>query len=408
MMKYIELFAGIGGFRMALDKAGHECVWSNDIDRDAIRIYNNYYGEKNEPTDIRFVREQDIPEHDLIVGGFPCQSFSLAGRRKGFEDTRGTLFFEIIRIAKFHRTRYLLLENVKGLLSHDEGRTFRTILTALDELGYDAEWQVLNSKHFGVAQNRERVFIVGVLRAGRGSGQQILPIGESSKRIDESTRKRTQTDISPTIDCRVGSLTHRSPYVVESNQPQINVIGELDNTIWKNRHESARRIYSSNGLAPTLPTCTGGGICPKIAIPVLTPDRPEKRQNGRRFKEDGDDMFTLTSQDRHGVMVYDDYNSKIRKDNLCGTITTNIGSKTERNGQKIITTQQDLRIRRLTPKECYRLQGFCPRLPDGSFDDTFYDKAREVVSDIHIYKTAGNAVTVNVIEAIIKKMDDVK
>ena len=214
-MKYIELFAGIGGFGLALNRLGHECVYANEWDKYAAQIYNRrfsdnrYFGEEKtegelstertsvesessessvnsrKPTpvlcdtrDIRTVPTSEIPNHDLLVAGFPCQAFSIAGKRRGFNDTRGTLFFEIARILKDKQPKFFILENVKGLLSHDNGNTFKTIISTLTELGYDLQWQVLNSKNFGVPQNRERVFIVGHIR-----GQprpQVFPITKIS------------------------------------------------------------------------------------------------------------------------------------------------------------------------------------------------------------------------------------
>ena len=164
-IRYIDLFSGVGGFRRGLElSGGYRCVWSNDIDKYANRVYAARFGETNHHTgDIRRVNEEDIPDHDLVCAGFPCQAFSAAGKRQGFRDTRGTLFYEICRIAESKRPRVLLLENVKGLLSHDGGRTFATILNSLEELGYWWEYQVLNSKHFGVPQSRERVYIIGHL-----------------------------------------------------------------------------------------------------------------------------------------------------------------------------------------------------------------------------------------------------
>lgn len=159
-MTYASLFTGIGGFDLALNKLGHTAVYANDIDRDCKRIYDSRFRHKLDTTDITTVNAEDIPYHDILVGGFPCQAFSVAGHRKGFEDTRGTLFFDVARIVKAKRPAYLFLENVKGLLSHDMGRTFEVILRTLDELGYDAQWQVLNSKYW-TSQHRERIFIVG-------------------------------------------------------------------------------------------------------------------------------------------------------------------------------------------------------------------------------------------------------
>lgn len=164
-MRAIELFSGVGGFRIGLERVGHQVIWANEWDKFACDVYDyNFRAGRIVRGDIRAIDAASIPAHDLIVGGFPCQAFSVAGKRRGFEDTRGTLFYEIARIAAYHRTPYLLLENVKGLLSHDEGRTFGTILKALDDLGYDVQWQVINSKDHGVPQNRERVILICNLR----------------------------------------------------------------------------------------------------------------------------------------------------------------------------------------------------------------------------------------------------
>jgi DNA (cytosine-5)-methyltransferase 1 len=172
-MKYLSLFSGIGGFELGIGDKG-ECVGYSEKDKYAIQVYSRHFDHRNYG-DITKINEKALPDFDLIVGGFPCQAFSIAGKRHGFQDTRGTLFFDIARIAREKQPRLLLLENVKGLLSHDEGRTFLTILCTLDELGYDCQWQVLNSKDFGVPQNRERVFIIGHLRGTRRP--EVFPIG---------------------------------------------------------------------------------------------------------------------------------------------------------------------------------------------------------------------------------------
>jgi DNA (cytosine-5)-methyltransferase 1 len=180
-MRFIELFAGVGGFRYGLEKTtGYQCVYANEWDKYSASIYRYHWNDGTlHECDIRTVDPVELPGHDLIVGGFPCQAFSIAGKRAGFTDTRGALFFEICRIARTCRTKYLLLENVKGLLNHEGGATFQTIISTLDELGYDCQWQVLNSKNFGVPQNRERVFISANLRTA--SRPQVFPIRADGK-----------------------------------------------------------------------------------------------------------------------------------------------------------------------------------------------------------------------------------
>lgn len=182
MTTFYDLFCGIGGFRLGLERAGYSCVGSCEIDKSARTIYERHFGEEPD-LDAFKLDVGAMPDFDILCGGFPCQAFSLAGKRLGFEDTRGTLFFEIARIARQKRPSLLFLENVEGLLFHDEGRTFGTILLALDELGYDAEWQVMHGSDF-LPQRRERVFIIGHLR-DRGA-RQIFPLGTPEKENTES------------------------------------------------------------------------------------------------------------------------------------------------------------------------------------------------------------------------------
>lgn len=173
-MRFVDLFSGMGGFRLALESTRNSCVFSADFDRHACETYEKNFGTF--PLgDVSKIDEREIPSHDLLTAGFPCQPFSIAGYRRGFEDTRGTLFFDVLRILRHHRPSSFILENVRGLISHDAGRTFGTILNSLaeevnglpnasrsrDNLGYFVFWKILNAKDFGVPQNRERVFIVG-------------------------------------------------------------------------------------------------------------------------------------------------------------------------------------------------------------------------------------------------------
>lgn len=173
-MKFIDLFSGIGGFRIALERLGNDCVFSADFDENACATYEMNFGDFPQ-VDITTLRTEDIPEHEILCAGFPCQPFSIAGFRKGFEDTRGTLFFDLLRVIRAHQPKIFVLENVKGLVNHDGGKTFEHMLQCLaetvngskketktiDNLGYHVFWAVLNSSSYGVPQNRERVFIVG-------------------------------------------------------------------------------------------------------------------------------------------------------------------------------------------------------------------------------------------------------
>lgn len=396
-MKFLDLFAGIGGFRLGMESAGHKCIGFCEIDKFARISYKAIHDTTGEVEmhDITTISDEfirGIGSVDVICGGFPCQAFSIAGKRKGFEDTRGTLFFEIARFASILRPRYLFLENVKGLLNHEGGATFETILRALDELGYDVEWQVLNSKDY-VPQNRERVFIIGHLRGertrkvfplerknGTTAKNNIKPINNSKKtrellNFDSTNRFYDVNGISPCLNTMQGG----------DREPKIAVVGNVN----PSGSGMNGQVYSSNGLAPTLTTNKGEGA--KIAIPVLTPNRVEKRQNGRRFKDDGEEMFTLTAQDKHGVAII----QKSRGYNDGGiykvapTVTSN--SWHENNFLK-----DSIRIRKLTPRECWRLQGF----PDWAFD-----KAKEVNSDSQLYKQAGNSVTVPVIADIASRLE---
>ena len=417
-MKFLDLFAGIGGFRLGMESAGHECVGFCEIDKFARASYKAIHKTEGEIElhDITTVSDdaiRGIGHVDVICGGFPCQAFSIAGARRGFEDTRGTLFFEITKFASILKPRLLFLENVKGLLNHDRGNTFEVILSALDELGYDVEWQVLNSKNFGVPQNRERVFIIGHLRGERT--RRIFPLSSTGKQVDKHQEQSTNT-----LTTRYPNSQGVGSYIIESESQRVKSIGNIN----PSGNGMNGKVYQADGLAPTLTTNKGEGQ--KIAIPVLTPDRTDKRQNGRRFKSDGEPMFTLTAQDKHGILIAGklpgnhDQNSRVYDTNgLAPTLSTMQGGGQEpkiiqrghgynQGGEhKIAPTltsnsyhennhlSDGFRIRKLTPRECWRLQGF----PDWAFD-----KAQEVNSNSQLYKQAGNSVTVNVIAAIAKEL----
>lgn len=375
-MKFLDLFAGIGGFRLGMESAGHECIGFCEIDKFARASYKAIHDTKGEIElhDITTVSDESIRRIgrvDIICGGFPCQAFSIAGNRRGFEDTRGTLFFEIARFASILRPKYLFLENVKGLLNHDGGATFETILGALDELGYNVEWQVLNSKDFGVPQNRERVLIVGHLRGE--CTRRVFPLSKSGQQVAS-----IKEQYSNTITTRYGNSQGTGAYIVESKSQKVKSIGNI--------HPSGKgmngEVYESTGLAPTLTTNKGEGV--KII----------QRAHGYNQGGEHDIAPTLTSnsyQENNLIKVVDFYN-KITKDEV-GTLTSSGGGSTVRAGSFGVT--DGYRIRKLTPRECWRLQGF----PDWAFD-----KAQKVNSNSQLYKQAGNSVTVSVIAAIAKEL----
>lgn len=507
-MKFIDFFAGIGGFRRGMELAGHECVGFCEFDKFATASYismhllteeqrkvledipikkrqkeilkEEYRNGEWYANDIRRVYAGDIPKADCWCFGFPCQDISVAGKQAGFQGNRSSLFFRVMylvgQLKEEDKPTYLFIENVKNLLSVNGGWDFARLLIEMEQWGYDAEWQVLNSKDFGVPQNRERCFVIGHLR-GRSTAK-VFPVERADR------------------------------------EDSIQIIGHRDG------YSRNTQVFAQDGITEALSTCQGGGrehhvalpcfidLCHEgskmteqarclkaryykgasnhagqdsgIAIPVLTPDRTEKRQNGRRFKDDGEPMFTLTSQDRHGVatsipvsmsrnVIENEINvahclnandsrkffGKNQKGNAViecvayksdvivkvaeatkqgysecrvGVDAVNLsvpGSKTKRGrvGKEIANTldtscnqgifvqvseelvvyavwyekyQCYIAIRKLTPKECFRLQGW---------SDDYFEKAQFVNSDSQLYKQAGNGVTVTVIEAIARKMN---
>ena len=381
-MKFLDLFAGIGGFRFGMESAGHECIGFCEIDKFARASYKAIHNTEGEIElhDITTVTDEEIRNigHvDVICGGFPCQAFSIAGHRRGFEDTRGTLFFEIARFASILKPKYLFLENVKGLLNHDKGNTFKTILKALDGLGYDVEWQVLNSKNFGVPQNRERVFIIGHLRGERT--RNVFPIGRESEQSDNQQSKiESIGNVNPSgngINGEVYSSQGLAPTLTtKTAQDRHGVVVENEikkfGTIEPNFNDSGV-IYETDGIAPTLRAYQGGNLEPKIRVKEAT-------SQGYAEAEIGDSV-NLSHP-----------NSKTRR----GRVGKQIAN-TLLTGESQGVVGPDFRIRKLTPRECWRLQGF----PDWAFD-----KAQEVNSNSQLYKQAGNSVTVNVIAAIAKEL----
>ena len=412
-IRFFDMFSGIGGFRSGLEAiGGFECVGHCEIDKQANQAYCAIYDLKQEEVyfnDATKIDPKDVPDIDLICAGFPCQSFSIAGRRRGFEDARGTLFFEIARIAAYKRPAYLLLENVPGLLSHNGGGTFTVILNALSELGYDVVWQVCNSKDFGVPQSRKRVYLICYLRekctaeifsfhgTNAKAPVQVLP-GRSGSRV------YSPVGVGITLVSNVGGFGGKTglydvnlPIKVKTKQGyQLAYPGDSIDLAYANLNTRRGRVGEQIAHTVT-PTNTQGYFFIDMNCPpnltdearcitarqnagisnrkgehsgifiedepraVLTPERETVRQQGRRIKDINEPMFTLTVCDRHGILRYG-------------------------------------KVRRLMPIECWRLQGFT--------DEQFYKAEATGLKDGPLYKMAGNAVSVPVISAlgeIIKK-----
>lgn len=344
-MKFIDLFSGIGGIRLGLEMAGHKCAGFCEFDKFARTAYKAIYETEGEweAYDIRTVKPYDIPTVPLWCFGFHCQDISIAGKQKGIRGGRSGLFWEIIRLLegrnKEDRPEWLLIENVKNLLSIGRGFDFARLLCSLGEVGYECEWQVLNSKDFGIPQNRERVFIIGHL--GEGSRRKVFPI-------------RPTNGENP---CKQQELTK----------------GVAD----------AFRIYDSRGLARTL-KAEGGGLGAKTGL-FLVPVKISKKSgtpvNNMKIKNVGAQTASCLSAR---------YYKGLSEDNCNGILCI---QKTRRKIR--------CRIRKLTPRECWRLQGF----PDWAFDRAL----AAGISNSRLYQQAGNSVTVNVILAIgviLKEIED--
>lgn len=352
------MFSGIGGFRSGLEAAGgYECIGFCEIDKNAAKAYRAIYNTEKEAyfSDAREIDTAELGEFDLLVAGFPCQPFSVCGRKLGFSDTRGTLFYEIARIIKAKRPAFFVLENVPGLLSHDEGKTFNVILEALSELGYSFEWMVHNSANFGVPQQRKRVYIVGYLN-GKCSGKvfplrcmyaenlrQIIPGSQGSRVYDINGVACTQCAGSGGDGAKTGL------YFIDQNvNPKIT------------DHARCITARQDSGVSKRIGEHSGV-LVEDLPIPVINPAKESTRQNGRRMKNPDESMFTITVQDRHGV---------IHKG----------------------------RIRKLMPIECWRLQGFT--------DEQFYKVQNLGMADSALFKMAGNAVSVPVIKALGERIKE--
>lgn len=483
-LRVLSLFSGIGAFEKALANLGidYELVGFSEIDKwasQAFSIIHNVDPELN-LGDVTKIDKESLPDFDLLVGGSPCQSFSVAGKRKGFEDTRGTLFFDFAETLKIKQPKYFLFENVKGLVNHDKGNTLDTMIQVLCDAGYTLDFNVLNSKYFNVPQNRERIYIVGILN----HPIEDWKINEKKNIVDKgklriqknvenlktfnfdwptnnTVNKRLRDVLETEVDerfyiseektaklvrqlsksnsdikkigwiekdrdqRRVHSTEGIMPTITANNQggrsPGGLIKEDLNQVGYIEKNQQGNRVYDTEGVGATISSSTGGlggkgvslvhddidckvvinadksiindnerqrriydtkhisptvlsrsdsakileepkGVLEEVRA-TLTPDRVNKRQEGRRFKENDEPAFTVNTQDRHGVTIgeYPKY-----------------------------------RIRKLTPLECWRLQAF--------EDEDFYRVQNSGISNSQLYKMAGNSITVTVLEEIFKKM----
>ena len=333
-MKFLELCAGIGGFRQALENLGCECVGYSEIDKHAIKLYSAWYNDECNFGDITKIEAEKLPDFELLVGGFPCQAFSVAGKRGGFNDTRGTIFFDFARIMKAKKPKFAIFENVKGLLNHDGGKTYETMLRTLDELGYNAQWGILNTKFHGLPQNRERVYIVANLRE-RSSTKILFERGNDSADKVERTEQST-----------IGAMTG------------LYKIGDIDGL-----NTQYSRVYDSEGVSTTINT-QGGGLGAKTGLYKI------------------------------GTIGNDSLSNRIYSDKgVSATLCAGNNGGGKRMGGLYNTGDK---VRRLTPKECFRLQGFKDEMVELGY--------KLGISDTQLYKMAGNAVSVPVVEWVAQRV----
>lgn len=389
MIKVFSAFSGYGGFEWGLIKANiqYECVGISEIDKYAIQCYNQNFPNIKNYGDITKINEKELPDFDLFVGGFPCQSFSIAGQRKGFEDTRGTLIFDVLRICKEKQPKWIVLENVKGLVNHNKGNTLKVILDSLKEIGYQVIWKILNTKKLGIPQNRERIFIVCFRNDIYKPLEFQFPSEEPLKLLlkdileDEVEAKyylkpeQVRKLLSPEL-WNISSFRKRN--IVKNNIVQtlqsamshgntIPCIDVKDLIGLKNRNfSSSAKVLDTESISPTLQACMGnGGNQVNYVVSCALRSYP-RTNNPERDKEIGRFQNLEIGKEFSNTI------SSVQKDSL-------------------ITNSSF--IRKLTPKECFRLQGFLN-------DEINLDG----LSDTQKYRLAGNGISINVTEKLFKRL----
>lgn len=376
-LTFIDFFAGVGGFRLGFEQAGFKCIGFCEKDKFAVNSYRAMFDTEGEwfRDDITKIKSEEIPYADIWCGGTPCQDVSIAGQRKGLSGDRSGLFFKFIELLKSKdekdKPTFIVLENVKGLLSSHRGFDFTEYLHQISQAGYDAIWQVLNSKDFGVPQNRERVFIIGYLR-NRGR-RKILPIeGENQSAIKQiiggcqGDRLLDPKGISCTLTGNGGGWGGKTGlYFIDQSNTKTKIT------------ENSRCITSRYTAGIVNRTASNSAV---LESPVIKVRNGTKKGYAKACLGDGISLAYPNSKTRRG-RVGKGVAQTLDTSCMQGTLT------------------KDCRIRRLTPKECFRLQGF---------PDELFEKAKELNSDAQLYKQAGNAVTVNVAYEIANSIKNSK
>jgi len=442
-VRFGSLFSGIGGFDLGFERAGMECVWQVEIDKDCQRVLNKHFPDSERFEDVSTVRE--FPAVDVICGGFPCQDLSVAGKRKGLAGERSGLWFEFLRIAQSNLPRFLVIENVPGLLSSDEGRDFAVILRGLVECGYCLAWRIIDAQYDGVAQRRRRVFIVGSL--GNGSCAEILFESESvswnpptrrearagttgvartSPTLGESNYKPTKSTSGAQIDFCIPdvawALQERDAKGSDSDTKEGHLIVSMPLKAKANSsHDESHETYvcatlNSGGNSGGFRSEPGEHL---IAGPLTAnygkqPDNSDRNggppniisfaQNTRdevRLQGDGRISGALSNQPGMKQQTYIAFTERTRKEGRTletqeelAYAITNPGSGGRTHSRQIAG---NFGVRRLTPRECERLQGF----PD---DWTRYDASGKEISDSARYRMLGNAVAVPCAEWIGRRI----
>ncbi|MGL5434552.1 MAG: DNA cytosine methyltransferase [Lachnospiraceae bacterium] len=414
-MTFLDLFAGIGGFRRGLERSGHTCVGHVELDKYANRCYMAMYelmdcpyGELSPNTcrmckmevrencdgktcrgewygkDIKQITSGEIPRAEIWTFGFPCTDISVSGRMAGLHGSRSGLFFTVTGLIKSlpakDKPLILVAENVKHLVHSQKGGDFTAVLTELWEAGYDCEWQVVNSKDFGVPQHRERVYLIGYLR-GRGSGE-VFPVGGANPAAPHQLAGYSQgmriykgDGLSVTLNATGGGFGGRTGLYTVPSKKGCAAFIDMNESGRFTAYARCIKAKQNAGVVRHKGETSGVFVCQgrtESVRAIINPDKEQVYQNGRRIKADGEPAFTITCQDRHGIVLCCCINQELTMD----------------RGQPFVCC----RVRRLTPRECWRLQ---------AFEDELFDRAKAAgMSDSQLYKQAGNAVTVNIVYEI--------